>query len=56
MTQSIHDRNATIIRQRAAGATYAHIARQHDITRQRAHQIVEAAKDAPFLSAAQAKQ
>jgi hypothetical protein len=39
------DRNTVIYRLRQSGAKYSAIARQFDITRQRAHQIVEAVGD-----------
>jgi hypothetical protein len=39
------DRNTSIYRLRQSGAKYSAIARQFDITRQRAHQVVEAVRD-----------
>jgi hypothetical protein len=50
MTQPLDDRNTTIFRMHKMGAKYSQISRQFQITRQRAHQIVEAVGDKLFLS------
>lgn len=56
MTQPLDDRNTVIFTMRKAGAKYSEIARQFEITRQRAHQIVTAVGDRMFLSEMRARQ
>jgi Mor family transcriptional regulator len=50
MTAPRHERNTAIFRQRAAGASYGQIAKQYQITRQRAQAIVEAMRDKEFMN------
>jgi hypothetical protein len=54
VSQPRDDRNTVIYQMRQAGKKYSQIARQFDITRQRAHQIVEAVGDKLFLAGASA--